>query len=392
MTTGAADRFAAREGQQARIMAAFAEAGYERVAVPMIQPADVFLDVIGESLRARTYVFTDQEGEELCLRPDLTVPACRIYLERHPSADAPARYCYAGPAFRFQPGGQSAAHPRELPQAGIESLAAADPVVADAEVLLLTLKAIRAAGITDVQLRLGDLGLFRALLSALEIPDRWRQRLIQLFWRPDAFRAELRRLTVSPASAAEGLPPDLVAGLDPSDPAGAEELVARHLETRGIEAIGVRTLSEIAESLLAAVADARSKPLAPAIGELIGRYLTITGPVRAACDGIGELARTHRIDLSAAMDNLERRLALVAVGGVPVDEAEFCAEFGRSFEYYSGFVFEILSPRLDARSPLAGGGRYDGMFKSLGVGRDVPAVGAAIYAERVLLAGERGKS
>ena len=38
---------------------------------------DESLDAIGEALRARTYVFIDPDGDELCLRPDLTVPALR---------------------------------------------------------------------------------------------------------------------------------------------------------------------------------------------------------------------------------------------------------------------------------------------------------------------------
>src|SRR5687768_2122044 len=121
MVAETAKQFEALEAQAARITGAFTEMGYERVAPSIIQPADVFLDVVGESLRARTYVFTDQEGAELCLRPDLTLPACRIYLERHPDAGTPARLCYNGSAFRFQPGGGSAAHPREFRQAGIES-------------------------------------------------------------------------------------------------------------------------------------------------------------------------------------------------------------------------------------------------------------------------------
>src|SRR5262245_60098270 len=106
-----------------RLMAAFARAGYERIAPAVIQPADLFLDVVGESLRARTYVFTDPEGAELCLRPDLTVPTCRLHLERHADAGTRARYCYAGSAFRYQPAGADRAHPREFGQAGIESFA-----------------------------------------------------------------------------------------------------------------------------------------------------------------------------------------------------------------------------------------------------------------------------
>ena len=121
MTAETARQFEALERQAATLMALFSRAGCEAVAPAIIQPADVFLDVIGEDLRARTYVFSDPEGLELCLRPDLTVPTCRLYLARHANdlahnlandlandlahpggADVPARYCYNGSAFRFR--------------------------------------------------------------------------------------------------------------------------------------------------------------------------------------------------------------------------------------------------------------------------------------------------
>ena len=104
MAVETSDSFESLEAQAAVIMAVFNEAAYERVAPSIIQPADIFLDAVGERLRARTYVFTDQDGEMLCLRPDITVPTARIYLERHPEADTPARYCYNGSVFRYQPG------------------------------------------------------------------------------------------------------------------------------------------------------------------------------------------------------------------------------------------------------------------------------------------------
>jgi ATP phosphoribosyltransferase regulatory subunit len=388
MVAETAKQFEALERQAQRIMAVFTEGGYERVAPSIIQPADVFLDVVGESLRARTYMFTDQEGEELCLRPDLTLPAGRIYLERHPDADTPARLSYNGSAFRFQPGGGSAAHPREFRQAGIESFAAPDAAAADVEILRLTLKAIRTAGVNHIQLRVGDLGLFAALLSAVHMPERWRTRLRHLFWRPDAFRAELKRLATAPAQAIEGLPYELVVGLDPEDPAAAEELVALYLEKEGLEAIGVRTVPEIVEVLLAAVADARSEPLAEKVADLIEQYLAIAGPVGGVAQRIQALTRTQGIDISAALEAFERRLALLSVGGVDIEEADFSAEFGRDFAYYTGFVFEVLTSKLGPRSPLAGGGRYDTMLSTAGSAKDVPAVGAAIYTERVLLAVE----
>ena len=126
MAAESAKEFEALEAQALTLLDIFRQAGYEQVAPSIIQPADIFLDQIGEQVRSRTYVFSDLAGDELCLRPDLTVPVSRLYLERHPKADQAARYCYNGPAFRFQPHGDNRAHPREFRQAGIECFGEAD--------------------------------------------------------------------------------------------------------------------------------------------------------------------------------------------------------------------------------------------------------------------------
>src|ERR1700694_5273773 len=141
MPAEAAEKVEALEAQAQRLMGVFARAGYEHIAPAMIQPAGLFLDVVGEALRARTYVFPDPDGEELCLRPDLTVPTCRLHLARHPVGSVPARYCYNGPAFRYQTGSADSAHPREFRQAGIESFAASDREHDDAAVLALIVQA-----------------------------------------------------------------------------------------------------------------------------------------------------------------------------------------------------------------------------------------------------------
>ena len=206
MNAESARKFEALEAQARDIMAVFTGDGYEAVAPSIIQPADIFLDVIGEDLRGRTYVFTDQEGSELCLRPDLTVPTCRLHWERHGRGDAQARYCYNGPAFRFQPNGGDPAHPREFRQAGIEHFGMTARDKAETEVVATILKAIRDAKVSEFAVRCGDLGLFNGLLDAIDMPERWRGRLKSQFWRPSAFREELHRLVTSPASSTDGLP------------------------------------------------------------------------------------------------------------------------------------------------------------------------------------------
>jgi ATP phosphoribosyltransferase regulatory subunit len=384
MIAESTQRFEALEAQAQRLLTIFTRAGFEHVAPSIIQPANMFLDVVGESLRARTYVFTDPDGAELCLRPDLTVPTCRLHLARHPQGAVPARYCYNGSAFRYQPGGDTNAHPREFRQAGIECFAATDREEADAAVLALTVEAVRAAGIGAFQLRFGDLGLFRALIGALGLPERWRRRLQHQFWRPEAFRAELNRLTSAEALRAPALKAEVIDRLDPAAPDTALEAVEQYLDQAGVAPIGTRTLPEIAERLLAAAADAREPPLAAETANAIESYVAVKTPARAAVRELNRLLRQYRIDLAEPLRAFQRRLDDLDAAGVITDEAEFSAEFGRNLEYYTGFVFEIVMPELGRMAPLAGGGRYDSLLAKVGAPVDVPAVGSSIHTERLL--------
>src|SRR3974390_2688800 len=94
------------------LVASYERAGYARVQPAILQPAEPFLDLSGEDIRKRMFLTASPNGEELCLRPDLTIPVSRDYLASG-TAGKPASYCYLGPVFRppangppqFLPGG-----------------------------------------------------------------------------------------------------------------------------------------------------------------------------------------------------------------------------------------------------------------------------------------------
>lgn len=391
MAAESAARFEALEDQAERIMGVFARAGYERVAPSFIQPAEIFLDQIGETLRNRTYVFTDPDGQELCLRPDLTIPAARIYMERNPRSDAEARYCYNGPAFRYQPGEPDALRPRELHQAGLENFGSPDREQTDAEMLSLVLEAVRLAGLRGFAIRCGDLGLFRALLDALPIPVRWRHRLMHGFWRQESFHKVLRQLAEPGAPLADKDIAALAASLDPADRLGAEQDVAAFLEARNIALLGARNLGEITARLLAAAADMREQPLSGKVVGLVESYLAISGPPDAAIATIAALTAEAGIDLSGPLEACRRREFLLREADIAPGSMQFAADFGRQFEYYSGFVFQIELPGRGIAGQIAGGGRYDGLLAAIGAERDAPAIGSAIYTERLLAARGSGR-
>jgi ATP phosphoribosyltransferase regulatory subunit len=210
------------------------------------------------------------------------------------------------------------------------------------------------------------------------------------FWRPEAFRAELARLTSRDALQAHGVPRGLMDALDPAQPVEAQGLVEAYLERSGLELIGTRTLSEIAERLLAEAADARETPLSPETATLIESYTALKAPAHEAAGRIEALIRPHKLDLSDVLAAFRRRLDLLDAAGMDTKEAAFAAEFGRNLEYYTGFVFEIIAPALGPNSPVAGGGRYDSLLADVGAPVSVPAVGSCVHTERLLavLSGE----
>src|SRR4051812_45064429 len=165
----------ARDKRAEALVASFERAGYTRVAPAILQPAEPFLDLSGEDIRKRMFLTVDPHGRELCLRPDLTIPVSRDYLAS-PAAGKPVGFCYLGPVFHDRPAG-----PGEFMQAGIESFARSDIAAADAEMLALGLEATGHYGLAAPAIRIGDVGLFSALVAALDLPAAWKRRLIKDF-------------------------------------------------------------------------------------------------------------------------------------------------------------------------------------------------------------------
>src|ERR1700741_3180951 len=184
---------AAPDARAEALVASYERAGYTRVAPALLQPAEPFLDLSGEDIRKRMYLTADPSGNELCLRPDLTIPVSRDYLVS-PMAGRPAGYCYLGPVFRHRDKG-----PNEFLQAGIESFGRADTAATDAEMLALGLEAATHYGVTEPDIRMGDVGLFAALVAALDLAPAWKRRLIKDFNRKKSLAQDLDRLSLSTA-------------------------------------------------------------------------------------------------------------------------------------------------------------------------------------------------
>ena len=263
MTTGSTTALDARAEA---LTAHYERAGYARVSPAILQPAEPFLDLSGEDIRRRMFLTTDPDGQELCLRPDLTIPVSRDYLAS-PEAGEALGFTYLAPVFRHRGDG-----PAEFIQGGIESFGRRDTAAADAEMLSLGLEATTHYGIAAPEIRMGDVGLFAALIDALDLAPAWKRRLVKDFNRAGSLASDLDRLV----SAAANERPEyqgVLAALAGSDPKAAHALVTDLLSIAGINAVGGRTVGEIADRFLEQAALGASSGLPRATRALIEQFL-----------------------------------------------------------------------------------------------------------------------
>ena len=361
------------------LIASFEHAGYLRVTPALLQPAEPFLDLSGENIRKRMFLTTDPQGRELCLRPDLTIPVSRDYLAS-PMARQPQGFCYLGTIFRDR-----REEPAEFLQAGIESFARTDKAAADADMVALGLKATAHYGVTAPDIRMGDVSLFSALVAGLDLAPAWRRRLIKDFNRKSSLAHDLEQLNHSSARAEyQGV----LAALANSDPKAAHALVTDLLSIAGISAVGGRSVGEIADRFLEQATLGGETTLPQEKRKLIERFLAIAGDPHGATAALHKFAKETALKLDPAIDLLTQRTSLLAARGVDVTRIHFSTAFGRGLDYYTGMVFEIHDPEDHANGELVAGGRYDGLLTRLGSPVPIPAVGFAVWIERLADCGQ----
>ena len=328
-----------------RALDCFLAAGFERIEPPILHAAAIFLDMSGEEVRRRLFLTADAAGEELCLRPEYTIPVCRAYLASD-KAGGIAEYSYLGPVFRA--GG---AQGGEQTQTGLESFGRRDAEAADAEVFSLAMEAAAAAG-RGAQARLGDAGLFEAVLELLKIPEPWRRRLRRGVARGLSLEAIFSRPSQSALAQ-----PGVLAALESADHAGAKALVEDLLAIAGIDAVGGRTPGEIADRFLEQASLRSGPPIEAEKRAALDAFLAISGDPDQAAIELRRLAHSAGLNLSAALEAFERRNGFIAARGVAIETTRFSAAFVRDFDYYTGFVFEAHDARVSgAREPRSRAG------------------------------------
>ena len=369
----ASERINHTQQREAALIAHLAAAGYVRIQPAIMQPAATFLELAGEELRHRIFLTTDPSGQEFCLRPEFTIPVCSAYLGST-SAGRPATFSYLGSVFRYRADGSS-----EFNQAGLESLGRTDREAADAEVMTLALEAAQTGGAKNLAVKLGDVGLFNALLDTLKLDDVWSRRIR----RGVARGQKLDAIFTPPANNGGNDHTGVLSALQGTDRKGARALVEDLLSIAGISTVSGRSAGEIAERFLEQASLRDSAGFSTEKRAVIEKYLAIAGDPDDAAARLRKLAKDAKLDFARPLDEFEARIGFIAARGFDVSQIAFATAFARNLDYYTGFVFEAHDRAHPARGTIVGGGRYDNLLTALGAPAPVPAVGAAIWCDRL---------
>jgi len=152
------------------------EAGFNRLSLPILQPAAPFIDRMGPEMQRRLFTFTDPGGEQLCLRPDLTIPTALAHIAS--GRETETRYCYQGTAFRYQPRGSG--QPEEFTQLGLEIIGGLNGLKDDLAVLDTIITTLRQAGVTrKLRFVCADFDMMTHFLNSLEMSAASRD----IVWR-----------------------------------------------------------------------------------------------------------------------------------------------------------------------------------------------------------------
>jgi histidyl-tRNA synthetase len=147
--------------------------GYREICTPEFEELELFTVRSGEGIIQEMYVFEDKGGRMMALRPELTAPVLRMYVNEGRTLPKPLRWYYFADCFRYER--PQKGRYRQFWQFGIE-LIGVDSALAEAEVILLAEEILSATGIS-FSIHVGHLALMRSMLSGMADQEQKKIRM-----------------------------------------------------------------------------------------------------------------------------------------------------------------------------------------------------------------------
>ena len=283
----------------------FTENNFQYVDLPLVYNSEVFYETSGEDIRRRMFSFTNNSGDEMCLRPDLTIPTCKHFLENINKFEN-GQLCYSGPVFRSSL--TSTEQSLELNQSGIEIIYKDSSKISNFEkefqAINLAIETMNQIGINDFSIRISSISLFNLFINSLDLPQRWKQRLLRHFYRRDYFDKLLNRISDGVGYDKERKS-NIIRDIFGDDKIVNEEIKDILLNEDQLKT-GSRTIDEIAARFNLKSESVLSSKQGKEIQKVINEFLSLNGPIQTIDDRMNKFVNDfhiQRFDMGQEMLN-----------------------------------------------------------------------------------------
>ena len=329
--------------------------GFKYIDLPSVIEANHIVQRSGENFRKFIFSFFDQNGSELCLRPDLTIVSCLRYLENN--LKGREKIFYNGQAYRKSNSKKDSIIRNQI---GFEIIGSRDEKNDDKEILNTAIKSLLNIKYSSGTLKIGNVEIFNLLIDKLDIPKRWKLRLSRHFWREKYFNDLLKRLETN-------------SDVDPTIVEVDKKRYLKMLKDNQQLIVAERSIEEILKRFDKKVKDPRRTNKGKNVVKIIREFLKINCPISKAAEKLNIFFKKNKINLV-----VDQKYFPTSNNKIQKLNVEFSASFGRQLEYYTGMVFKIDIRTEFKNRNVINGGRYDKLILDLGSKKEVPAVGAAL--------------
>lgn len=172
---------------QEKMLNVFHLCGYQDIETPTFEFFDIFNESRGSVKAKEMFKFFDRDNHTLVLRPDETPAIARCAAKYFLDEDMPIRLCYMERTFINNSSYQGRL--KEASQTGVE-LIGDDCADADGEILAMVIQALKAAGLTEFQVELGEVDFFKGLLEEAGMDGEQEEALRELIENKNFFGVE----------------------------------------------------------------------------------------------------------------------------------------------------------------------------------------------------------
>ena len=338
-----------------KILRSVRSKGFKYIELESVVEASHIVQRSGENFRKFIFSFIDHNGNELCLRPDLTIASCLRYLENN--LKGKEKIFYSGEAYRKSQNRKDSIIRNQI---GFEIIGSKNEKIDDKEIINTAIKSLSNLSYSSGTLKIGNVEIFNLLISKLDIPKRWKLRLLRHFWREKYFNDLLKRLETN-------------SDVDPTIVEIDKKRYQKMLKDKQENIVAGRSIAEVLKRFNNKIKDPRRAIRGKKASKIIKDFLNINCPINKTAKKLNSFFKKNKINLI-----IDQKYFPISQNNLSKLNVEFSASFGRELEYYTGMVFKIDIKNKSKKINIINGGRYDKLIFDLGSKKQVPAVGAAL--------------